>query len=242
MTALSTEKTNFDQYSQWKGWGGTCLTPEQARGYVMEIERAGIRAPGPLLEIGFGNGEFLQWAEREGFTVTGVEILPELVEQAKENGKDVRLGNLCDSVPEGLREGPAFAALVALDVLEHLPVPAAKAFLRNSAFLATPETRFLLRFPNGGSPFSAVIQNGDYTHQQALTESKLRQLCVGTGWQVERYGNAARSLRPHGKGGLLRRLVYPLRNLLEIVLGNLYYGHRIPLDPVATAVLIRDHD
>lgn len=232
-----------DDYAAWKGWEHK-KGPSQAHMdyFAAEMKASGVIPQAKILEVGFGNGEFLQWATAEGYKPVGVEIRPILVEQALEKNLKVLTADLCDSIPESLlKEGP-FQAVVALDVLEHLTEEGSISLLNNLGVITSKDAKIVLRFPNGASPFSVVIQNGDYTHQQALTESKLKQLCAGRGWKVHHYGNAARTLAAKGKGGVLRRLVYPMRNLLEIIFGYLYYGHRIPLDPVATAVLIRDHD
>lgn len=78
-------------------------------------------APGPrLLDVGSGDGRFLQAAVAGGFTATGTDISPELATQAQaRSGCEVRVGVL----PELRLPGDSFDAVNLDLVLMYVPEP-----------------------------------------------------------------------------------------------------------------------
>ncbi len=75
---------------------------------------------GKVLEIGSAFGFFLQEARAAGYESIGIEINREAVEFCRERGLSTHAGELDDQFTR--RHGP-FGAIVALDVIEHLPDP-----------------------------------------------------------------------------------------------------------------------
>jgi 2-polyprenyl-3-methyl-5-hydroxy-6-metoxy-1,4-benzoquinol methylase len=76
--------------------------------------------PARLLEIGCSHGGFLELAELAGFSVTGIELSPWVVEFARKSfGVDVRTGPI---ERQGFQSG-SFDAICMFDVLEHLQDP-----------------------------------------------------------------------------------------------------------------------
>ena len=77
-----------------------------------------VDAPGPVVDIGAGRGEFLQLMIQRDVPCWGIEIDEALVRDAGEAGLDIRLS---DGV-EALREVPfgSLGAIVLLHVIEHL--------------------------------------------------------------------------------------------------------------------------
>jgi 2-polyprenyl-3-methyl-5-hydroxy-6-metoxy-1,4-benzoquinol methylase len=73
---------------------------------------------GPVLDIGFGRGEFLQLLEELGVEARGIEVDPELVEWARLHGLDVETGRAVDYL-ETL-EDASLGGLVMIQVIEHL--------------------------------------------------------------------------------------------------------------------------
>ena len=75
-------------------------------------------APGPVLDIGAGRGEFLELLRERGLTARGVEIDDELVRLAQADGLDVQLEDgLVALRAEALS---SLGAIVLLHVIEHL--------------------------------------------------------------------------------------------------------------------------
>ena len=229
--------SDYDTYREWKKWGKQdALKGWQCRYFAKEVKRANLKSFASLLEVGFGNGEFLRWAKDQGVQVCGIEIIPELVDVAKSNDIEAYLYDLFEKQENDPLEGRKFDCIVAFDVLEHMTVEQAKTvFIRLAEFL-TPDGKIIFRFPNGESPFYVPIQNGDYTHRMDLCAVKLKHLCIGTGLQLEQYANAARvAAKP--STAWLKWILFKLRDLTELYIGALYYNKRRPLDPVATAIL-----
>ncbi|MFQ5845829.1 MAG: class I SAM-dependent methyltransferase [Planctomycetota bacterium] len=76
---------------------------------------------GALLDVGCGDGLFLQVAREAGWRVEGIEFSPEGARRAAERlGRPVAVGDLAR---ENLLPGP-FAVVTLWHVLEHLPQPA----------------------------------------------------------------------------------------------------------------------
>lgn len=78
---------------------------------------------GALLEIGCGNGFFLEEALAQGFaSVRGVEPSAGAIERAR---PDVRPHLVCDVMRRGLLDGASFDAVCMFQVLDHIPDPGA---------------------------------------------------------------------------------------------------------------------
>ena len=81
------KQPGYEHYREWKQWGeARPLLPWQRAYFSGELNRARMERFEEVLEVGFGNGEFLQWAQEQGARVTGIEIIPELVEAAQAFG------------------------------------------------------------------------------------------------------------------------------------------------------------
>ena len=101
------------------------------------------RPPGRLLDLGCGDGTLLYLAERDGWTVRGVELFPEQTRLLRE-----RLGLRVETADITSYQGePASCDVVVLThVLEHLPDPVgALATIRG---LLAPRGVGVLEFPN----------------------------------------------------------------------------------------------
>jgi 2-polyprenyl-3-methyl-5-hydroxy-6-metoxy-1,4-benzoquinol methylase len=121
MTPNSSINTEVD-YLRWKEWGVhnfARLSNYDKRYFDAELKGLPIASgssPLQILEIGFGNGKFLQYCLDCGWDISGTEINPLLIEIAKEKGfHTVLSGNLLELTDR------QFDLVVAFDVLEHIP-------------------------------------------------------------------------------------------------------------------------
>jgi len=95
-----------------------------------------------VLDVGFGNGGFLQGARRAGWIVSGADPDPVAVHNAKERGLDVRHGGI-----EAYADQPAsFDVITMSHVIEHVHDPV--YVLRQAHALLKPGGQLWLDTPN----------------------------------------------------------------------------------------------
>ncbi|MFQ5466616.1 MAG: SAM-dependent methyltransferase [Kiloniellaceae bacterium] len=193
--------------------------------FARECARLTLPAGARILEVGFGEGLFLDWAREQGFHIEGVDISHAFVDAARARAHGVSHGTLVD-----MSRAPArpYDAIVCFDVLEHMTIDEIVAFFAAARRSLAPNGVICARFPNGGSPFGRVHQYGDVTHRTALTGLSVDQLARTAGLGVTGVFNAAQAL---GLMGSRARLLRCVASLIEHCLGRLYYGGRVPLDP-----------
>lgn len=229
-------------YAEWKEW-----QPERfgqysgidASYYAAEF---GIRDPSKTraLEIGFGNGSALAWLHAIGADTYGVEANPLLVERATGLlGPQRAFGDLGDAAFAPV--AGTFTHIVALDVIEHVPLGELPGMLSRIRELLAPGGMAVLRFPNGDSPFGRINQHGDPTHVTTLGSARLAYLAERAGLVPELIRAPALPIRGVGLArGSRRLMIRTARVLIEYAVSQIYFGgRRIPLDPNYTAVLRR---
>lgn len=225
----------YGGYLEFKSWSSN-RDPALDEIFDIEIRRTNIPTAATILEIGFGSGHFLDWSRERGHTVIGVELIQSLVTAAKSRGHLVYCGQPKDVISPA---GDQFDLVVAFDVFEHLSGSELRSLLEFFAVVIRPGGQIIARFPNGGSPFGLHYQSGDMTHVNALSTGRIMQLAGPLGFQIVRGSNAA---RPLGKGlsrKAANKLRFLLRDLLEIGIGRMYWGRRVPLDPNLVVVLTK---
>ena len=167
-----TDKT----YANWKSWRPADFgTPTDAsRAYFKKLWRQFVgrsRQPQNILEIGYGNGQFLGWCRQQGHRVTGVETNKDLLTRARKAGFDSQ-----PSIDEVADAG--FDLIVLFDVLEHVPEAGLPAYFQMLRDRLLTGGQIILRTPNGGSPLGLNNQHGDPTHVAILTRNKLKYLAL----------------------------------------------------------------
>ena len=187
-TEFDTEQDhlNTEAYARWKGWGDpTCYGPAEKKIWDDLHHLLNIKAGYSLLEVGFGQGSHLHYARSKGYLVTGIETNKTGVEIAKKTGL---------TVYEGRLEGAPFIeekfdAIIAIDVIEHIPLAHLIPFIKNIRSLLTAHGTFLMSFPNGASPFGRLHQHGDLTHTLAFNRESIEQLCGLTELTLTYFGD-----------------------------------------------------
>ena len=231
------EPTLYDSYTAFKNWSvpGEVTRPEDFEGLLREAGSP----PGPLdlLDYGFGEGAFLDWARSAGHRVVGVEILPEMIASATARG---HRAILAERLAADLGE-TRLDAIVLMDVMEHLDRAAFHALMALARKALKPGGMIVARFPNGASPVFGRFHYSDLTHERPLTALSVAQLAAPEGMKVVRAFNP-RPVPPGLVKGLKRRVAYATRDLIEIVLGFVYFGYRFPMDPNVAITLMRAED
>lgn len=100
------------------------------------------QAPGRLLDVGCGSGEFLLGMQERGWEAHGLDISAVAVELARQKGLNVFLGQL----PDTDYEAESFDLITMWDVLEHLHDP--RKYLNRVSQLLKPGGRFVVTLPN----------------------------------------------------------------------------------------------
>lgn len=228
-------------YIDWKHWEGSAFgtfTIDEARYFAAETELESNPAP-RVLEIGFGNGNFLGWAKSIGGEVFGVEPNPVLIARANSFfGTGCAFDSL-QNVPMPRLKG-YITHVVAFDVIEHIAWDKLCVTLTHIRELLAPDGRLIVRFPNGDSPFGRVTQHGDPTHVTTLGRQKLEYLARGAGLEVAEIRSPALPIMGRGLITALRRTLLKIaRYMIERPISLLYFGgRRIPLDSNYVAILV----
>jgi SAM-dependent methyltransferase len=225
------DESLYDSYVEFKSWGDAPDSSHQD--FSNLFYQCGIGGEKlKILELGCGAGRFMDWAREQGHDIQGTEIIPQMIESVTRRGFTVHLAPVNpDTLP-----AKSFDAVVAIDVLEHLQSPDLKDALLLAKSIMKQDGYLIAHFPNGASPFSLYYQSGDFTHNKPLSPTSMRQIAEPLGLRLIVAFNP-RSLPPRVLHRLRRRLVYLCRDLIEIVLGLIYFGRRIPLDPNVVVVL-----
>ena len=235
---VSTQEPDlYADYAAWKGWANP-FTFSAEEGRYFEAELGGRKVGGlDVLEIGFGNGNFLGWARAQAARVSGSEVTSEAVEAARREGIPLIDPNFeqTDGLPVD-----SYDIVAAFDVFEHLDPDTIAGKLRAIAQALRPDGLLLLRFPNGQSPYGLAAQNGDATHVVALSRAKVEQYASGSGLITLAYGGAAvvRSGRPavdmaRGTRRLLQRIH---QRIIRFI-----YATDVELAPVVTHLLVKQN-
>src|SRR6266851_4742596 len=134
----------------------------------------------PVLEIGCGAGALLAYLERRGFShATGIDISAEQIARARERGVQAECGDAFDFLE---RNPQGFAAIMAVDVLEHF---AREELVRLAPLLhqaLQPGGRLVVQTANGAGLFPRQVIYGDLTHMTIFTPDSLAQLLRPVGF------------------------------------------------------------
>jgi 2-polyprenyl-3-methyl-5-hydroxy-6-metoxy-1,4-benzoquinol methylase len=116
--------------------------PSLAQAAALDVMDVSACSVGTLLDVGCGNGAFLQRMQGLGWNVTGVEPDPAAVAYAQERGLRVFAGQISD-VPTDTR----FDVITANHVIEHVINPV--GFLKKCAEYLNPHGgQFIITTPN----------------------------------------------------------------------------------------------
>jgi SAM-dependent methyltransferase len=127
----------------------------------------------PILEVGCGNGSFLNYLKKKGFVnLRGVDLSSQYLEQGKQMGNDnIYLGDLFVE----LSGKSKYELIIAIDVLEHFT----RDNVLNIFDLVFKSLNlggvFLFQVPNGHGVFSKIIYYSDFTHETLFSVDSILQ-------------------------------------------------------------------
>ena len=187
-----------------------------------------------IIEIGYGKGFFLEWAKNKKLDIIGYEINEEFHKIAKLNHKVI----LGDGRNISREISDKFDLIILFDVVEHIDKEKLLSFFENLYELLNEKGEVLLRFPNGSSAAGLEYFNSDLTHFSFLNRRSLKMIAELNKFELIYYGNMERVSKFRSlKGKIFGRLVYLIRDFIEYIYGNLYFGQKIPLDPNVVGIL-----
>ena len=162
------------------------------RHWVLEQLRES-KGPGSFLDIGSGEGWALDYFQRQGWEVLGLDFSSFSFEKFHPQLREyLRTGDLYEGVQQLVADGRQFDVLWLDNVLEHVLEPAALLLLCRQ--LVRPDGVLMVDVPNDFSalqqhlldsgqidrPFWVVLPD----HLSYFNQPGLRNLAEATGWQV----------------------------------------------------------
>jgi hypothetical protein len=173
----------MQNYEDWKNW----TEPNFAKAsleeslYFIKLKKTfGLGNDLDVLEIGFGNGSFLDFSRSIGWNISGVEEIPELIKRASKKNFEV-FNNISDIKKR-------YDLIIAFDVIEHIKSEELISFLDKISECLNTNGSFIFRAPNGSSPFGLSNQHGDVTHVNIITQSKINFFANSSNFDLNYYG------------------------------------------------------
>jgi SAM-dependent methyltransferase len=175
----------------------------------------------PILDIGCGHGEFLEYLERNGCqNLRGVEIDPARVEESRGRSRAV-VEHVTDL--EAYLRGPVgpFALITLKSVIAHFPIDRAPAYLKAMADQLAPGGTLVVETFNASRWTGPFVFANDITHRWAYTEYSLRQILESSGLRVV---DLAGDKRPTSRASALA--FYLVQEAWSAVLRAIYFIER----------------
>jgi 2-polyprenyl-3-methyl-5-hydroxy-6-metoxy-1,4-benzoquinol methylase len=181
--ALLRERYDEEHRSgKWKIVLERTLEVEIERRALLTTRLAGRSGPGRLLDVGFGDGRFLDAVKRLGWKTTGTEIAHSAASLGAAMHARI-VGEL-----EALKEGPLFDVITFFDVLEHLPKPAhalrqARARLRQNGLVVVTMPNLWGTTSVLAGPYWPYYDFAAYGHIHHLAPRHIRMLVRRAGFE-----------------------------------------------------------
>jgi SAM-dependent methyltransferase len=224
MSETTGVSSNYENYETGKGWDQHNFAKldklsEATLAAELRFLPAFPSVKSTILEIGFGQGAFLTYAKNYSWRITGVEINEKLIQLGRSSGFRCKKYDELELIKDA-----TFDLIVAFDVLEHIPQTEILKFLSTVRRLLKPGGCFLARFPNGDSPFSLPLQNGDPTHLNHIGSGKIKFYAQTLNFDLPYVGSAALPIRNVGITRMLHRTItFPIKRLLNLMIKMIFF-------------------
>lgn len=156
--------TPYTNYALKKGWLSVLfqysVTEEST--FNKCIGKVRRETNSSLLDIGFGSGALLAWAQDNGYSISGIELQKDLAAAAEKRG--VRVYDSCNEAPPMSQD-----VITMFDLLEHLDREEINQNLSSAYTALKPGGLIIIRVPNCQSPLGMRLQLADHTHKTMLS-------------------------------------------------------------------------
>jgi len=164
MTQLDLEHRYYD-YLYSKGYSSNEALRRVLQWYLTYFQ--GFQR---VLDIGCGNGEFLQILQAAGHEAVGVDIDPAMVEQCQAQGLTAHTADVRTWLPT---QAGHYDAIFSSNVIEHLDAPTVEDIVAGAYQALRPGGLLLLGTPN---PESAIVHLHEYWRDPTHVRLYSRQL------------------------------------------------------------------
>jgi cyclopropane fatty-acyl-phospholipid synthase-like methyltransferase len=133
-----------------------------------------------VLDVGFGRGELLDLLREAGVEARGVDADAGMVDHVRAKGHDVVLGNANDYLRD--LEAETLGAIVALEVVEHLPYETLMEFLTLARSRLREDGLLLFETVNPHAVHAMKAFWVDPTHEHPIFPEVALELCRLSGF------------------------------------------------------------
>jgi SAM-dependent methyltransferase len=145
-----------------------------------------------VLDVGCGQGQFIQLLKAEGVAAAGIDVDTRMVEVCQGKGLDVVRADLFTYLPH---QKERFDGIFSSNVIEHFSAQDAIRFVRMAFDALVPGGIVLISTPNPGSLIVHLNEFWrDATHVRLYSRSLLEFLCAWAGFEDVRSGENPRTI------------------------------------------------
>ena len=190
-----------------------------------------------VADVGCGQGAWLAWAASQGYeNLIGIDSSRSELDFAKNlPGIELIHG---DAIAVLRKHEDQFGLIHAKDLFEHFTKNEAVEFLRACHEALTPDGELWLYTFNAQGWFAAATRHGDFTHELAVTPASLAQVLRATGFKA--ISVQGRLPTPRTAGGLGRRLLFRVLDIVGRFIITARHGHRVSNDNVDFGTTLPD--
>ena len=190
-------KDNFYHRLENRYRGAPEEVAKRLKVYLPDVEAAWLQTEQkPVLDLGCGRGEWLGLLAENGISGFGVDLNAVQIEEALEQGLDVRQGNALQVLAD--QEDNSLSVISAHHLIEHLPFDAVAWITREALRVLAPGGLLLFETPNTRNVLvGATSFHTDPTHLKPMPEQVMEVLLETAGFHpVDTHG-----LNPHERFG-----------------------------------------
>jgi len=186
-------KDNFYHRLENRWRGAPEEIAKRLKVYIPDVEAAWLRTDKkPVMDIGCGRGEWLGLLRDYGFAGFGIDTNAIQIEEAREAGLDVRLGDALQALAD--QPDNSLSVLTAHHLIEHLPFDAVAWITREAGRVLAPGGLLLFETPNTRNVLvGATTFHTDPTHLKPMPAQVMEILFETAGFDPI----DVRHLNPH---------------------------------------------